>query len=76
MRIACSTASAPPSVKNTWSRSPGVSPAMSRAASERLNVAYLVKEVTAARCPALGKRRFPRGTGLSQLLFLPLSYCR
>jgi hypothetical protein len=40
MRTACSLASAPPLVKKTWSRSPGVCDAISRAASERAPLAY------------------------------------
>ena len=40
MRTACSFASAPPLVKNTRSRSPGVCEAISRAASERAPIAW------------------------------------
>ena len=40
MRTAFSVASAPPLVKNTMSRSPGASSAMSRAASLRASLAW------------------------------------
>ena len=41
MRMAFSVASAPPLVKNTMSRSPGASSAISRAASLRASLAWI-----------------------------------